>query len=45
MRLRASVLGIFLLPPSIIGFGWACERHAHVAVLCVLLFLAGFGTM
>lgn len=45
MRLKAPMIGIFLLPPSIIGFGWACEQHAHVAVLCVLLFLAGFCTM
>ncbi|KAL9715585.1 hypothetical protein Ac2012v2_000027 [Leucoagaricus gongylophorus] len=45
MRLKAPVIGIFLLPPSIIGFGWACEQHAHVAVLCVLLFLAGFCTI
>ncbi|KAF5347001.1 hypothetical protein D9756_011026 [Leucocoprinus leucothites] len=45
MRLRAGILGIIFLPPSIVGFGWVCEHRVHIAALCVLLFISGFFTI
>lgn len=45
MRLKSTTIGLIIFPPSVVGFGWACREHTHVAVLCVLLFVAGFFTM
>ncbi|XP_006462371.1 hypothetical protein AGABI2DRAFT_186299 [Agaricus bisporus var. bisporus H97] len=45
MRLKSTTIGLIIFPPSVVGFGWACREHTHVAVLCVLLFVAGFFTI
>ncbi|KAF9446366.1 MFS general substrate transporter [Macrolepiota fuliginosa MF-IS2] len=45
MRLKSTTLGIWMLPPCIIGFGWVCDRRVHIAALCVFLFVAGFFTI
>lgn len=45
MRLKSTTIGLLLFPLCVVGFGWACDQHAHVAVLCILLFVAGFFTM
>ncbi|EFI27249.1 hypothetical protein CC1G_15077 [Coprinopsis cinerea okayama7 len=42
MRLYSTVPGLILLPPFTVGFGWLCEKHAHVSALCVFLFMCGF---
>ncbi|KIM36580.1 hypothetical protein M413DRAFT_449115 [Hebeloma cylindrosporum] len=42
MRLGSTVLGVIFFPPSVVAFGWICEKHVHVAVICVFLFLTGF---
>lgn len=45
MRLKSATFGLMFLPLSIIGYGWVCDRHIHIAALCVLLFASGFFTM
>jgi hypothetical protein len=45
MRLKATMLGLWLLPPSILGFAWVSEQHVHVSAICVMLFLCGFFSM
>ncbi|KAG2758056.1 MFS general substrate transporter [Suillus brevipes Sb2] len=42
MRLESSKLAMLWLPPSVIGYGWVCEKHLNVAVICVMLVLVGF---
>ncbi|KAF9502098.1 vacuolar DHA amino acid exporter [Pleurotus eryngii] len=42
MRLKSTLLGLVLLPPSIIGFGWVSHQHLHISAICVMLFLNGF---
>ncbi|KAI0643019.1 MFS general substrate transporter [Trametes meyenii] len=42
MRLLSTMIPMLLLPPSVIAYGWICERRLHVAAICVTLFLAGF---
>ncbi|KAI0629848.1 vacuolar DHA amino acid exporter [Trametes polyzona] len=42
MRLQSTMVPMLFLPPSVIAYGWVCERHVHVAAICVMLFLAGF---
>ncbi|KAI0671081.1 MFS general substrate transporter [Trametes maxima] len=42
MRLESTLVPMFFLPPSVIAYGWVCERHVHVSAICVMLFLAGF---
>ncbi|KAI0643020.1 vacuolar DHA amino acid exporter [Trametes meyenii] len=42
MRLQSTLVPMLFLPPSVIAYGWVCERHVHVAAICVMLFLAGF---
>ncbi|KAI0823183.1 MFS general substrate transporter [Trametes gibbosa] len=42
MRLESTVVPMLFLPPSVIAYGWVCERHVSVAAICVMLFLAGF---
>ncbi|KAI0330794.1 MFS general substrate transporter [Cubamyces sp. BRFM 1775] len=42
MRLQSTIAPMFFLPPSVIAYGWVCERHVHVAAICVMLFLSGF---
>ena len=36
---------MFFFPPSVIAYGWVCEKHVHVSAICVMLFLAGFFQM
>lgn len=36
---------MLFLPPSVIAYGWVCERHVSVGAICVMLFLAGFFSM
>ncbi|KAI8971143.1 MFS general substrate transporter [Trametes punicea] len=42
MRLESTMVPMFFLPPSVIAYGWVCERHVNVAAICVMLFLSGF---
>ncbi|EPT02276.1 hypothetical protein FOMPIDRAFT_1118572, partial [Fomitopsis schrenkii] len=42
MRLRSTQLSMFFFSPSVIGYGWVCEKHVHVSAICAMLFLAGF---
>ncbi|KAI0373855.1 MFS general substrate transporter [Pilatotrama ljubarskyi] len=42
MRLESTMVPMLFLPPSVIAYGWVCERHVSVAAICVMLFLAGF---
>ncbi|EPT00293.1 hypothetical protein FOMPIDRAFT_55404 [Fomitopsis schrenkii] len=42
MRLRSNLYPMLFLPASVIAYGWVCEGHVHVSVVCVLLFLSGF---
>ncbi|KAG1869014.1 vacuolar DHA amino acid exporter [Suillus subalutaceus] len=42
MRLESSKLAMLWLPPSVIGYGWMCDRHLNVAAVCVMLVLVGF---
>ena len=45
MRLQSTLLFLPLLPLSVIAYGWVCERHVHVAAICVMLFLSGLFCM
>lgn len=45
MRLESSKLAMLWLPPSVIGYGWVCDKHLNVAVICVMLVLVGFTSM
>ncbi|RDB15304.1 hypothetical protein Hypma_004735 [Hypsizygus marmoreus] len=42
MRLKSAIYSIFMLPPCVLGFGWVCEKHVHVSVICIMLFSCGF---
>ncbi|KAJ7670507.1 vacuolar DHA amino acid exporter [Mycena rosella] len=42
MRLKSTTLGLCLLPPSVLAFGWVSEKRVHVSAMCVFLFLCGF---
>ncbi|KAH7915437.1 major facilitator superfamily domain-containing protein [Hygrophoropsis aurantiaca] len=42
MRLSSTKMAMLWLPPSVIGYAWVCEKHVHVAAICVMLFLSGF---
>ncbi|KAJ7631885.1 vacuolar DHA amino acid exporter [Mycena polygramma] len=42
MRLKSTTVGLCLLPPSILAFGWVSAEHVHVSALCVFLFFSGF---
>ena len=45
MRLGSTIIFMPFLPAATIGYGWVCERHVHVAAICVLLFLTGLFLM
>ncbi|KAG2089032.1 vacuolar DHA amino acid exporter [Suillus discolor] len=45
MRLESSKLTMLWIPLSLIGYGWACDKHLNVAVICVMLVLVGFTTI
>ncbi|KAG1900729.1 MFS general substrate transporter [Suillus fuscotomentosus] len=42
MRLASTRPAMGFLPPAIIGYAWVCEKHVHVAAICLMLYLAGF---
>ncbi|KAF8895359.1 vacuolar DHA amino acid exporter [Infundibulicybe gibba] len=42
MRLKSTLLGVVLLPPFILAFGWICAKQVHIAAVCVMLFGCGF---
>ncbi|KAL4256351.1 MFS transporter superfamily protein [Pleurotus pulmonarius] len=42
MRLRSTIPGLAFLPLSIVGMGWVYHQHAHIAVVCAMLFTNGF---
>ncbi|ORY59749.1 major facilitator superfamily transporter [Pseudomassariella vexata] len=42
-RLEFGIMFLAFSILIILPWGWAIQYHAHVAVLCVLLFLLGFG--
>jgi hypothetical protein len=45
MRLASTLPAMSFLPLSIIGYAWVCEKHVHVAAICVMLFMSGFSAM
>ncbi|KAG2343081.1 MFS general substrate transporter [Suillus weaverae] len=45
MRLESSKLAMLWLPPFVVGYGWVCEKHVHVAVICIMLVLIGFSSI
>jgi hypothetical protein len=45
MRLEGSKLAMLWLPPFVVGYAWVCEKHVHVAVICIMLVLIGFSSM
>ncbi|KAH7915436.1 major facilitator superfamily domain-containing protein [Hygrophoropsis aurantiaca] len=45
MRLESTKLAMLWLPPSVIGYAWVCEKHVHIAAVCVMLFLSGLFTI
>ncbi|KAG2131816.1 major facilitator superfamily domain-containing protein, partial [Suillus clintonianus] len=45
MRLESSKLAMLWLPPSVIGYGWVCDKHLNVAVICVMLVFVGFSSI
>lgn len=36
---------MIFFPPSVVAYGWVCEKHTNVAAICVTLFFAGFFSM
>ncbi|KAG1736765.1 vacuolar DHA amino acid exporter [Suillus lakei] len=42
MRLASTRPVMWFLPPAIIGYAWVCEKHVHVAAICIMLCLSGF---
>ncbi|KAL4249199.1 MFS transporter superfamily protein [Abortiporus biennis] len=42
LRLQSTKYFFVFLPASVIAYGWICEKHVHVAAICVMLFLSGF---
>jgi len=42
MRLRSTILALICLPLSVVAYGWFCEKHIHIAAVCVALFAVGF---
>ncbi|KAG1882906.1 major facilitator superfamily domain-containing protein [Suillus subluteus] len=42
MRLASTRPAMWFLPPAIIGYAWVCEKHVHVAAICIMLCLSGF---
>lgn len=42
MRLESSKLAMLWLPPFVVGYAWVCEKHVHVAVICIMLIFIGF---
>ncbi|KAJ8596392.1 MFS general substrate transporter [Rhizopogon salebrosus TDB-379] len=45
MRLASTLPAMSFLPLSIIGYAWVCEKHVHVAAICVMLFMSGFSAI
>ncbi|KAL4080850.1 vacuolar DHA amino acid exporter [Scleroderma citrinum] len=42
MRLQSAKFFLWWLPPSVIGYAWVCQEHAHISAMCAMLFLIGF---
>ncbi|TFK69525.1 vacuolar DHA amino acid exporter, partial [Pluteus cervinus] len=42
MRLKSTLLGVIMLPPCILAFGWVCQERVNVSAICILLFACGF---
>lgn len=45
MRLKSTTLGMWLLPPSILGYAWMSQQRVHISAICIMLFLCGFFSM
>lgn len=45
MRLKSVLILLPFLPASVAAYGWVSEKHLHIAVMCVMLFLCGFSCM
>ncbi|KAJ7235850.1 vacuolar DHA amino acid exporter [Mycena rebaudengoi] len=41
MRLHSTTVGLVLLPPCVLAFGWVSAKRLHVSAMCVFLFLCG----
>ncbi|KAF7300252.1 PAN2-PAN3 deadenylation complex subunit PAN3 [Mycena kentingensis (nom. inval.)] len=41
MRLQSTMVGLVLLPPCVLAFGWVSAKQVHVSAMCVFLFLSG----
>ncbi|KAF7373494.1 Vacuolar DHA amino acid exporter [Mycena sanguinolenta] len=42
MRLKSTMFGFILVPPSVLAYGWVSAKHVNVAAMCTFLFLSGF---
>ncbi|KAJ3491132.1 hypothetical protein NLI96_g911 [Meripilus lineatus] len=42
MRLQSPQVCMLFFPACVIAYGWLSEKHVHIAVICVMLFLCGF---
>ncbi|KII84166.1 hypothetical protein PLICRDRAFT_373056 [Plicaturopsis crispa FD-325 SS-3] len=45
MRLQSTKIMMPLLPFAVAGYAWSCQKHLHIAAICIMLFLAGFFSM
>jgi hypothetical protein len=45
MRIRSTYPTLILLPLSLVGYAWAVNEGAHIAICCCLLFLTGMAGM
>lgn len=45
MRLESTKPAALFLPLACIAYAWLAQKHAHVAALCIALFLLGFCSM
>ncbi|KAG8810312.1 hypothetical protein FRC17_002981 [Serendipita sp. 399] len=45
MRLSSTKVVMILLPPSILAFGWTCEKHTHIVGPIITLFISGFAVL
>ncbi|KAG2115522.1 MFS general substrate transporter [Suillus clintonianus] len=42
MRLASTRPAMLFLPPAVLGYAWVCEKHVHIAAVCIMLLLCGF---
>jgi len=45
VRLQSTLVAMPWLPLSALGYAWVCQTHQPIAVICVMLFIAGFSSL